>query len=419
MGSSYTYASKLFASRAVRTPIFHRVFKCQTYSTARGFQRAPTTRSIHDVEIFEKPLVDRAGRNVVSLEDLKRWRAWARSCADRAAAKIQHNQSLILPKLESLYLEIDWILQDAIVTKCDERDGDHIGRFEYFSGRGGNLCGNSAVLVRENLAELQFMWERRLLDRVPFQYTTATCYWRELVLLVTPAVLIPRPETELMIDLARTALLHSPRLCASPWVDLGTGSGALAICLAAEIDKARDLADLPETEEVYVHAVEISNSAAKVARYNVERYDLSSSGGCKIRVHEGSWYEPLKSAGVLEACLGNDNEYVGTFGGIVSNPPYIPYAEMLNLQPEVRYHEPWLALEGGGTNGLEYYGLICKGAAQHLLPGGFILLETGGGSQVKDVLKLLSCLRNFKDVHTHMDYNGVERFVSAWKRIET
>ena len=88
----------------------------------------------------------------MSLEDLKRWRAWARSCADRAAAKIQHNQSLILPKLESLYLEIDWILQDAIVTKCDERDGDHIGRFEYFSGRGGNLCGNSAVLVRENLA---------------------------------------------------------------------------------------------------------------------------------------------------------------------------------------------------------------------------------------------------------------------------
>ena len=92
-------------------------------------------------------------------------------------------------------------------------------------------------------------------------------------------------------------------MCASPWVDLGTGSGALAICLAAEIDKARALADLPETEEVYVHAVEISNSAAKVARYNVERYDLSSSGGCKIRVHEGSWYEPLKSAGFLRRVL--------------------------------------------------------------------------------------------------------------------
>ena len=74
---------------------------------------------------------------------------------------------------------------------------------------------------------------------------------------------------------------------------------------------------------------------------------------------------------------------------------YIPHAEMSSLQPEVRYHEPWLALEGGWANGLEYFDLICKGAAQHLLPGGYLLLETSGGGQVKDVLKLIASLKNY------------------------
>ena len=107
---------------------------------------------------------------------------------------------------------------------------------------------------------------------------------------MTPAVLIPRPETELMIDLVQTAMLRSLHLCNLPWLDLGTGSGALAISLAAEIDKVRKLTDLPEGKEVYVHAVEISKSAAEVARYNIKRFESSSGKRNLVRVHEGSWF---------------------------------------------------------------------------------------------------------------------------------
>ena len=178
---------------------------------------------------------------------------------------------------------------------------------------------------------------------------------------------------------------------------------------------------------MYVHAVEISKSAAEVARYNIKCFESSSGKRNLVRVHEGSWFEPLKSTGILQARAGLEEQHIETIGGIVSNPPYIPHAEMSHLQPEVRYHEPWLALEGGWANGLEYFDLICKGAAQHLLPGGYLLLETSGGGQVKDVLRLIASLTNynsqkgreipiFEHVRAHVDYNGVERYVSAWKR---
>ena len=78
----------------------------------------------------------------------------------------------------------------------------------------------------------------------------------------------------------------------------------------------------------------------------------------------------------------DNQEYIGTFGGIVSNPPYIPSEDMRGLQPEVRLHEPWLALDGGSNQALDSFTSICSGAVAHLVPGGFLLLETNGGSSV-------------------------------------
>ena len=227
--------------------------------------------------MFELPLIHRKGKVTASLDDLKQWRVWARNCAEQASEKFQPSQSYALPKIESLYLEIDWILQDVIVTDFREDSGDLAYRPEHWNSSGNRLCSKRNILLREGLSELQFIWERRLIDRAPLQYTTATCYWRDLVLLVTPAVLIPRPETELMIDLAQTAMLRSSHLCNLPWLDLGTGSGALAISLAAEIEKVWKLTDLPEGKEVHVHAVEISKSAAEVARYNIKCFESSSA----------------------------------------------------------------------------------------------------------------------------------------------
>lgn len=427
IGGCCNRASKLLAPRLVLTLVVERV----TFFPRRYIaKRIPNTRATpiaNKFEIFELPLIHRKGKVTASLDDLKQWRVWARNCAEQASDKFQPSQSYALPKIESLYLEIDLILQDVIVTDLREDSGDLAYRPEHWNSSGNRLCSKRNILLREGLSELQLIWERRLIDRVPLQYITATCYWRDLVLLVTPAVLIPRPETELMIDLVQTAMLRSLHLCNLPWLDLGTGSGALAISLAAEIDKVRKLTDLPEGKEVYVHAVEISKSAAEVARYNIKRFESSSGKRNLVRVHEGSWFEPLKSTGILQSRAGLEEQHIGTIGGIVSNPPYIPHTEMSNLQPEVRYHEPWLALEGGWANGLEYFDLICKGAAQHLLPGGYLLLETSGGGQVKDVLNLIASLKNynpqngreipiFEHVRAHVDYNGVERYVSAWKR---
>jgi len=100
---------------------------------------------------------------------------------------------------------------------------------------------------------------------------------------------------------------------------------------------------------------------------------------------------------------------------------------MFRLQPEVRYHEPWLALEGGSGMGLDALLPICTGAALHLTPGGFLALETNGGKQVHDVVGILRGIRRgggseggapidvFENVRVRADYNGVERFVTAWK----
>jgi len=86
------------------------------------------------------------------------------------------------------------------------------------------------------------------------------------------------------------------------------------------------------------------------------------------------------------------------------------------LQPEVRLHEPWLALEGGTGLGLDAMLPICAGAAVHLLPGGFLALETNGGEQARDVVSILDGLAVFEDIQIRRDYCGIDRFVTAYRR---
>jgi release factor glutamine methyltransferase len=181
---------------------------------------------------------------------------------------------------------------------------------------------------------------------VPFQYLIATAHWRDLILSVGPGILVPRPETELMIDLAAAALQANPALGQLPWADLGTGSGALAIGAAKLLQQQqqqqqrgpnRVMADGTGCVAVQVYAVDLSASAVAYATAN------AAACGVQDAVHtvRGSWYEPLL-------------QLKGRLGCVLSNPPYIPCAEIeAGLQAEVGQHEPMSALDGGPGTGMQ------------------------------------------------------------------
>lgn len=169
---------------------------------------------------------------------------------------------------------------------------------------------------------------------------------------VTPAVLDPRPETELLVEemLKRLAGLHAPHI-----LDLGTGSGAILLSL---------LAGLPDATGV---AVDLSAEALAVAEDNANRLGVAS----RVRWQQGDLFADL----------------TGPFDAILSNPPYIPAGELATLEPAVRNYDPWLALDGG-ADGLDFYRRIARDVRVFLRPSGWLGLEVGAG-QAEAVLALL------------------------------
>lgn len=247
------------------------------------------------------------------------------------------------------------------------------------------------------------MWQRRIQERVPLQYVTSTAFWRDLILSVGTGVLIPRPETELMVDFALEAVTENPDISKGPWADLGTGSGALAIGLAKSI---------PEIPMVW--AVDISSKALDYVAFNAQLAGQAE----RVRTCQGSWFDPLIP------------KLLGKLAGIVSNPPYIPSEQMQDLQAEVGLHEPWNALEGGQGLGVDALVPICTGAMDMLRPSGMLILETAGGEQAAYISQLLLHFRlnqfnedgsevemlAFDNVRIRKDLRGVDRFVTAIKR---
>lgn len=232
------------------------------------------------------------------------------------------------------------------------------------------------------LEELVQRWQQRLHQRTPVQYLSGSTPWRNFQIQVSTAVLIPRPETELLIDLALHFSPLSP--CPSPthWADLGTGSGAIALGLATAFPHAM------------VHAVDCSDEALAIAQLNAAAYRLSD----RIQFYPGVWFEPLA-------------HLKGGLAGMVSNPPYIPSQMVLELEPEVTHHEPHLALDGG-SDGLDCIRHLVIAAPDYLRSGGVWLIELMMG-QAASVVDLLRTNGNYRDVQIHQDLAGIERFVSA------
>jgi release factor glutamine methyltransferase len=228
---------------------------------------------------------------------------------------------------------------------------------------------------------------RRRLQGEPLQYITGRQEFWSLEFEVGHGVLIPRPESELLVEQALLVLKEKKTPdCEKPRIlDLGTGSGALIIALAREIP------------EVLPFAGDLSSEALAFAGRNARR--LVPDG--RIRFYQGNLFDPLKREKAL-------------FDLIVTNPPYVATDGIDALMPEVRRHEPRIALDGG-REGLDCIRRIIREGPAFLKPGGWLLLETDPG-QTERVLDLLGHSGRFDEKHRVKDYSHQYRVVAARRK---
>lgn len=205
--------------------------------------------------------------------------------------------------------------------------------------------------------QLEALVERRA-ERVPLQHLVGSVSFNGLELEVNGDVLIPRPETEILSQLA-VQRLSSLKKTSPVALDFGSGSGCLAISLAVSVPG------------VMVHAIDCSEAAIAVARRNARRHGVAD----RIHFHLGDGFAALP-------------EMTQRFDLMVSNPPYISTGEIATLDPEVRDHDPLLALDGG-EDGLDFYRRLAAEAPAFIQPGAPALLEFGD-EQEDDLRRIFS-----------------------------
>jgi release factor glutamine methyltransferase len=245
-------------------------------------------------------------------------------------------------------------------------------------------------LSRGELDGARALVQRRR-KREPVAYILGAREFYKHAFEVTSAVLIPRPETELVVDRALEALPKNALNDAADFVaakgesarvlDLCTGSGAIAITLAAE----RPL--------LQVDATDISEAALAVAKRNAERLGVAE----RVEFFQGDLFAPLP----------RERRYAV----ITANPPYVTEADYKTLAPEILQHEPSLALIAG-ADGFSVLRRICAEAAQWLAPNGLLVLELGAG-QAPAVMDMLRATQRFTDIAAHRDLADIERVVEA------
>lgn len=247
-------------------------------------------------------------------------------------------------------------------------------------------------IISERTCEKYFELVDRRGLREPLQYITGTSDFMGYTFAVGPEVLVPRRETETLVEDAlsvlRTGKFRDEEFvrpnASAAILDLCTGSGAIAVSLAKELENAR------------VTASDVSADAIATAKKNAE------SNGVAKRVNfvTGDMFEPFRGR------MGNKK-----FDFIISNPPYIASGVIPTLEPEVAEHEPRAALDGG-EDSLDFYRIIAAEAPKHLKKGGVLALEIGFDQKdsVTDLLKDAGC---FPDIRSGKDLAGFDRVVFA------
>jgi len=231
-------------------------------------------------------------------------------------------------------------------------------------------------LAETELAKIRPLVKRRS-DREPLQYIVGTTEFSGLTLKVDRRALIPRPETELLIEIAKELCTANPP---AQVLDLGTGTGAIALALAKHFATAT------------VVALDASAEALALAQENAAAHAL----GERVKFVRSDWFQALPTGARFEL--------------IVSNPPYLSEAETKETSPEVQKYEPWRALSPGpaGTEALLH---LLAEAPRWLAPGGWLLLETGIAQHAQ--LLAAASKAGFSQVESRRDLTGRDRFVLA------
>ena len=238
-------------------------------------------------------------------------------------------------------------------------------------------------LTKSEVAGYRSLIKRRL-QREPVQYITGMQEFWSLDFQVDPAVLIPRPETELLVERTIEALKDlTPLEKGCPRIlDLGTGCGAIAVSLAKEFPKA------------LIYATDISVAALRVAQVNAKRHEVSD----RIRFLQGDLWDAFSNRPI-------------TFDAVLSNPPYIPAEDYPDLSPEIREYEPRLALDGH-EGGMHFIKKIVSKAPAFINPGGWIILEMAP-NQTDKALTHMGTIAAYGEKTRIRDYSRHYRVVMA------
>ena len=263
--------------------------------------------------------------------------------------------------------------KDALYLLLDLRGG--ISKQDIYALR---IDPSKEIYLNENLNNLDFYWTKFKNEKKPVQYLCGESYWRDFKLKVSSDVLIPRKETEQIVDIVMDICPVNNKVL---FADLGTGSGAIAIALAALNPNWIGL------------ATDINEKALNIARENFQVLCKESN----LEFYCGNWWTPLIN-------------YNGRIDIAVSNPPYVPSKVFGELATSVKKYEPEIALDGG-EDGLKHIDQIIKFAPHFLRKGGWLILENHFDQS--NQVALLFKEYGFNSIEIINDYSGIGRFTIA------
>ena len=268
-----------------------------------------------------------------------------------------------------------------------EREAEILLSYSLEMSRSEIYLNSDKVLKGIAKTQLEKKIQKRI-EKIPLQYITKHQEFMGMDFLVEKGVLIPRSETEILVEEVIKKLKNYKYSDNLEVADLGTGTGIIAVSIAKFIDN------------ITIYATDISKKSLQIALKNAQKYDCED----KIIFLQGDLFEPFKNK--IEKF---------SLAAIISNPPYIDSYDFRLLPPEIKDNEPKIALSGG-IDGLDYYRKIIRKSPQYLKKNGFIALEVGVG-QAKKVKELILKENNFKqDIEIINDYLGIERVVIAHRK---
>jgi len=268
-----------------------------------------------------------------------------------------------------------------------EREAEILLSYSLEMSRSEIHLNSDRVLKDIEKTKLEKKIQKRI-EKIPLQYITKHQEFMGIDFFVEKGVLIPRPETEILVEEVIKKLKNYKYSDNMEIADLGTGSGVIAVSIAKFINN------------ITVYATDISKKSLQIALKNAQKHDCED----KIIFLQGDLFEPF-----------NNKIEKHSLEAIISNPPYIDSCDFELLPPEVRDNEPKIALFGG-IDGLDYYRKIIKKSSQYLKRDGFLALEVGL-NQSKIVEELILKESSFnQNIEIIKDYLGIERVVIAYRK---